>query len=602
MAVNALVGRKNRKVVGSTPTGTAPFDTCHCAKMCDRQRILPLSISMSTSDTSQTMRIKRLRQRAIASYRPVLPVSSSEYLDITQGRAPYIIQTPGGPVTIQCCNPLPPPLPPQLLYSMGIYDSSECYIYNADNTIFKTLPHAASQEYNTYIINYSPLGSPLWATYIDGIGNIMGSCLATDASQNSYAAGYYGASTITFHNADNSPPTITLTTSGQNDAFIVKYDSNGTTLWAAHVGGTGTTQSLGIATDVRGDVVISGRYDDSSPITIYNADASPFGTLPSTSMQLNTFAVKYNTDGTAQWAARITGGTANSGNKITIDASQNVYMIGEYLFLPVTIYNSDGSSSGIILPCSGTKDTFIVKYNSVGTVIWATRVAGSAVDSGTSIKTDRTGAVYVTGEYLSNPITVYNADGSVFNTLANDGFRNSFIIKYDSAGGAQWSTRIGGNGLDEASGIDIDTDGNIIIVGNYSSTILPIYNSDSSLSTVTLSGTGSPSTFVIKYNSAGFALWAARAECTPDDYAATGSVVVDVDRSITITGSYSSPLTFYGADGLSSGIILPNPRSVVSSNSYIAKYSADGVVQWARWIGGYQSERGVSVDVPYYIR
>jgi hypothetical protein len=81
---------------------------------------------------------------------------------------------------------------------------------------------------------------------------------------------------------------------------------------------------------------------------------------------------------------------------------------------------------------SGADDAYVVKYNTSGTAQWATRIAGSSTDLGIGITVDSAGNSYVTGEYLSNPVTIYNADTSTFGTLANSGSgsTDAFIVKY----------------------------------------------------------------------------------------------------------------------------------------------------------------------------
>jgi hypothetical protein len=135
--------------------------------------------------------------------------------------------------------------------------------------------------------------------------------------------------------------------------------------------------------------------------------------------------------GTVQWGARIAGTGTDQGHGISVDSSGNLYVTGQYASNPLTLYNSDGSAFATTLANSGSIDCFIAKYNTSGTVQWGARIAGTVSDIGRGISVDSSGNLYVTGSYDSNPVTLYNSDGSAFpTTLANSGLDDCFIAKY----------------------------------------------------------------------------------------------------------------------------------------------------------------------------
>ena len=112
---------------------------------------------------------------------------------------------------------------------------------------------------------------------------------------------------------------------------------------------------------------------------------------------------------------------------------------------------------------------------------WATRIGGSGLKEIYDIDIDTNGNIYATGVYSSNPATIYNSDGSVFGTLASDGSNVSFLVKYNNLGFVQWATRIDGPGGDGSSGLSIDINNDIYVVGSYSSNPVNIYNADGSV-------------------------------------------------------------------------------------------------------------------------
>ena len=271
----------------------------------------------------------------------------------------------------------------------------------------------------------------LWVTRIGGINADIGFGITTDAT-GVYVTGYFGG-TVTIYNTPGIVSTVSnLVSSGSADAFIVKYDTSGTALWATRIGGINADdQGFGITTDATG-VYVTGYFTGTA--TIYNTpgNVSTVSNLVSSGVQ-DAFIVKYDTSGTALWATRIGGINTDIGFGITTDAT-GVYVTG-YFGGIATIYNTPGNVSTVSnLVSSGNVDAFIVKYDTSGTALWATRIGGINADGGYGITTDATG-VYVTG-FFSGTVTIYNTPGNVSTafTLTGSGSYDAFIVKYDTNG------------------------------------------------------------------------------------------------------------------------------------------------------------------------
>ena len=81
-------------------------------------------------------------------------------------------------------------------------------------------------------------------------------------------AGYYSSVTFNIYAADGTTVSFTLTRLGASpDAFVVKYDSSGTPLWARRLAGTSTDQANSVTTDSSGNIVTTGYYA-SNPLRI----------------------------------------------------------------------------------------------------------------------------------------------------------------------------------------------------------------------------------------------------------------------------------------------------------------------------------------------
>ena len=149
-----------------------------------------------------------------------------------------------------------------------------------------------------FIVKYDGAGNVLWAKSAGGIGGDGGYSVATDVAGNVFATGVFSSPTITF-----GTTTLTNTSGGYADIFLVKYDGIGNVLWAKNAGGTVDDYGWSAATDVSGNVFVTG-YFTSATIT--------FGT---TTLINNSFAgmediflVKYDGAGNVLWA-KSAGGT-----------------------------------------------------------------------------------------------------------------------------------------------------------------------------------------------------------------------------------------------------------------------------------------------------
>ena len=167
------------------------------------------------------------------------------------------------------------------------------------------------------------------------------------------------------------------------------------------------------------------QYDQGLGITVDSSgNVYTAGSLSNTDN--NAYLTKYNTTGTLQWQRKLVDtNTATNRNDVThgiaVDGSGNVYITGYFL-------NS-----------SSSRNVFIIKYNTSGTLQWQRKLADTSNandqnDWGLSIAVDGSGNVYVTGRYGN--LTVGNA--------------NVFITKYNTSGTIQWKRKLAGTAVSQS--------------------------------------------------------------------------------------------------------------------------------------------------------
>ena len=428
---------------------------------------------------------------------------------------------------------------------------------------------------DAFIAKYSDTGYVNWATRIAGSQSDIGSSIVTDTSNNIYVTGvYYSSNGITLYHTNGVGHT-TLNNSGSSNIFIAKYSNTGYVNWATRIGGTGLNTTISITTDSLNNIYVGGNYNNG--ITLYNANGVG-GTTLTNSGVYDSYIAKYSDTGYVNWTTRIGGTGSDNINSIVTDNLNNIYVTGNYNY-GITLYHTNGIGDTTFVNNSGNNDAFIAKYSDTGYVKWTTRIAGGGIDSGISIVPDNLNNIYVGGNY-NFLTTLYNANGVGGTTLNNSGFNDAFIAKYSDTGYVQWATRIGGTGGDNLNSIVTDNLNNIYVTGSYLYGITLYHTNGVGHTTLNNSNIGN-NLYIAKYSDTGYVKWATRIEGTTDDVGQ--SITTDSLNNIYVAGKYyDNGIILYNANGVGDTTL----NNSGDYDSFIAKYSDTGYVQWATYIGG----------------
>jgi len=110
---------------------------------------------------------------------------------------------------------------------------------------------------NLKLSNYQtnlPLIIDPWATYYGGSSSDYGTSIATDNAGNVVITGNTNSANFPAMGGSQM-----IYGGGFRDAFIAKFTSTGTLVWASYYGGSADDNSTDIATDLNGNVVITGH-------------------------------------------------------------------------------------------------------------------------------------------------------------------------------------------------------------------------------------------------------------------------------------------------------------------------------------------------------
>ncbi|MCK6639406.1 MAG: T9SS type A sorting domain-containing protein [Bacteroidia bacterium] len=242
----------------------------------------------------------------------------------------------------------------------------------------------------------------------------------------------------------------------------------------------------------------------------------------------------------------ISGGATCQPMFNAVDANGNVYITGTFSG-QVTL----GSTT---LTAVGTNDVYLTKYNSAGTPVWSIQYgSNSNTELPYCITTDTSGNIYIGGG-AGNTFTVNSV--TVSTTIAR-----GYVLKFNSAGVAQWVRMLGSSGIYPvgAGAIAYDKVNNRIYAAG-------TYYLSGVFGSFTLTGAGVQDSYVASLDVAnGNVLWASNvAQSSGSD--PVYSMTLDDASNIYIAGDFGSSTTIIGNQSF----------TLSNSGTYIAKFRPDG--------------------------
>ena len=203
-------------------------------------------------------------------------------------------------------------------------------------------------------------------------------------------------------------------------------------------------------------------------------------------------------------------------------------------------------------------------------LVYSTFLGGTGVENGSAVAVDAAQAAYVAGSTVSSNFPLVT--GLNGQTSFKGGTYDAFVVKYAPAGNTiVFSSYIGGSGYDAATGIGVDSAGNITVTGDTDSPAFPLKNPlQSQLG-------GKTDAFLLKISAAGGLLYSTYLGGFEDDHAL--GLAVDADGNAVVCGTTRST-NFWSLGGL---------RPVYMgglTDGWVFKMKTDGQVAWATYLGG----------------
>ncbi|MBK8807401.1 MAG: hypothetical protein IPO21_12460, partial [Bacteroidales bacterium] len=452
------------------------------------------------------------------------------YLTSSARVAPYILRTDGvGNVYLLSAN------------AGNVVDT-----VNAQNGEFIQYNHGKT---DFHVAKFDPSGNLLWTRQIGSVSSIeqIYNMLVKADGTVFVLGGIY--STCYIDNGIN-PLTNSLTATGDEDAFIARYDTDGTLeMYDKIIYGLG-----------RDRIASSCFNEDTTSILTTGFVRDNNATLKGNATVLTTtvgsqvgFFARFDFNGNCQSIQQYFTCSLNlsTPTDILCADNENVYIYGTYA-KNLTFTDSLANTDNITFVAN--TDLFILKANQNGVISWLESASGAGTESSVAMVYDNDKNVYLSGNFGAN-LTVTGLDGSA-NIVLPYGASTQFLIKYNSDGSVIWAK----SGMASESGIltkMIYISGQIYSIGRISGTNRIFYKD-------TVSTTGSNDVVLSIMDTSANFIGATKFGGTLSDYG------LCLNYSNLLDGIYSTGIFVSPKITIESSTIFN--YSAAKDNSYIAKH------------------------------
>ncbi len=319
--------------------------------------------------------------------------------------------------------------------------------YFNGNIDFDAGPGTAMRDWNTgriFVAKYNSAGQFVWAFNFSTAGNVDANVygLKWGPSGNIYITGFYQGTNIDF---DPGPGTSLLSSNGNFEFYVAKYNDNGQFQWAKSAGGSGLDVARALVLDNAENVYVVGDYRSSS----MDFDLSSAGGQITNAGSADAFFVKYNSAGQNIFAYGFGGTNDDYGLGVTVD-NTHAYIGGAF---SGTNVDFDPTASSSTLNSNGGTDIYYSKYLLSGEFVCAFNIGGSGNDQCRSLVSTGFNKINAAGFFQNTNIDFDPSTGTTL--LSSAGSHDSYVADYT------WPTPTPPNGTLTGSTICVGATGQL---------------------------------------------------------------------------------------------------------------------------------------------
>src|SRR5450432_103567 len=363
--------------------------------------------------------------------------------------------------------------------------------------------------------------------------------------------------------------------------------------WAKRLGGADYEHGRSIAIDAGGNVYTLGEFRGTED---FDPGAGIFNLTSFSCCLFDIFVSKLCASGNFLWAKQLGGTDVDYPGAITVDATGNVYVTGDF----EGTADFDPGAAVYNFTSVGGADIFIVKLNTAGDFLWAAQMGGptnpgSNSDLARSVAVDAAGNVYTAGVFVGT--ADFDPGAGVYNMVSYDPFGQSgFVSKLDAGGNFVWAKQFTGVSNVVAFSIATDANGNVYTTGFFYSTT--DFDPGPAIYNLTPPEDNNYDIFICKLNASGNFMWAKQIGSPhiigSSLYDMSYGIAVDAAGNVYTTGSFPGTVDFDPGPGIYN---MTAAGTFGALDMFVSKLDTDGNFVWAKQIGGAYTEVAYAIAV-----
>ncbi|MEI9921894.1 MAG: gliding motility-associated C-terminal domain-containing protein [Bacteroidota bacterium] len=270
---------------------------------------------------------------------------------------------------------------------------------------------------------------------------------------------YYPGSLIVDNDGNLFVNIFIQTAFSTHQTLIVKLDASGNELWQKKINTNGWG-GRGIALDPLGNVIIAGGFSAT-------VDFDPNAGVQNVVGNDDLFVWKLDINGNLMWVKTMPGTGTVQPCAIATDPTNNILVTGHFSGGPTDF--DPGSGTTTLTP-AGSSDIFILKLEPDGDLTWAKQIGGSGIDYAYDIASNTSGDIFIAGSFTETVDFDPGVGTSVATSLPTTK-RDGYLLRLNPDGTYKWAWQFGSTDDDDARGVSFDTDGNILLAGQFQGTV-----------------------------------------------------------------------------------------------------------------------------------
>lgn len=362
----------------------------------------------------------------------------------------------------------------------------------------------------------------------------------------------------------------TLTSAGDEDAFVAAYAADGTLAWAIAYGTPGRDDARAVDVLPDGAVLVTG---------VFEGQLALGGTTLTASASVDGYLLKLSPTGQLTWAKRFGG--AGFDDPRGLDAADDGKVVVSGAFGGRMVLGP-GEPGQVVLTNGGTTENgFVALFGPDGQARWGAVAGGPAAVRLQDVVFLADGAVLVGGSYLN---TVTFGPGPNATTLTTGLTDNGILGRYTADGQFTRAFQLGGDGSEFIERLLARGDGGYDVVGTFSSASFSLPGG------ATLSASARTDFFAARFGADDREVWA-RSIGGGDFDSATG-LAPGPSGGLLVSGHVRGGGEVTFAPGAPGSLTRPSPGR---GDALYASFSSQGELLAGELLGGpgYDTTAGV---------